>query len=119
MVLVLVMMVGLEVLEVVLRFLMVMVLVDRPGGTWLHWLLIVRSSALQYLFEILDVVHGLVQNVHFRHFLDQGGGGNVSSEDLEPSVDRLHSVSLSLIPLDGLQVLRRFDSVAVDGMDGH
>ena len=113
------MMVGLEVLEVVLRFLMVMVLVDRPGGTWLHWLLIVRSSALQYLFEILDVVHGLVQNVHFRHFLDQGGGGNVSSEDLKASVDSLHSVSLSLIPLDGLQVLRRLDSVAVDGMYGH
>ena len=81
-------------------------------------MLILRSSALQYLFEVLDVVHGLVENVHFGHFLHHGSGGNVSSEDLEPSVDSLHSVPLSLIPLDCLQVLRRLDSVAVDGVYG-
>ena len=107
-----------EVVLVVLRFRLV-VLLESPGGTRLHWLLIVSSSALKYLFEVLDVVHGLVENVHFRHFLHHGGGGNVSSEDLKASVDSLHSVSLSLIPLGSLEVLRRLDSVAVDGMYGH
>ena len=81
--------------------------------------MILSGSALKYLFEVLDVVHSLVEDVHFRHFLHHGCGGDVSSEDLKPSVDSLHSVSLSLIPLDCLQVLGRLDGVAVDGMYGH
>ena len=80
----------------------VVVFVERPGGTLLDWLLILCCSALKYLFEVLDVVHGLVEDVHFGHFLHHGCGGNVSSEDLKPSVDSLHPVSLSLIPLDCL-----------------
>ena len=114
------MLVVLELVEVlVMSFWVMLVLLERPGGTWLHWLLILSSSALKYLFEVLDVVHGLVENVHFRHFLHHGGGGNVSSEDLKSSVDSLHSVSLSLVPLDRLQVLRRLDGVAVDRMYSH
>ena len=105
--------------EVLLRLLLVMVVLELPGGTLLLRLLILSPSALKYLFEVLDVVHGLVEDVHFRHFLHHGCGGNVSSEDLEASVDSLHSVSLPLIPLDCLQVLWRLDSVAVYGMYGH
>ena len=112
----------LEVLVVVsllLLLLVMLVMVERPGRTLLNWLLILSGSALKYLFEVLDVVHGLVEDVHFRHFLHHGCGGDVSSEDLKPSVDSLHSVSLSLIPLDCLQVLGRLDGVPVDGMYGH
>ena len=89
-------------LLMMLMMLVMLVMVERPGGTLLNWLLILSRSALKYLFEVLDVVHGLVEDVHFRHFLHHGCGGNVSSEDLKPSVDSLHSVSLSLIPLDCL-----------------
>ena len=105
--------------EVLVRLLLVLVVLELPGGTLLLRLLILSPSALKYLFEVLDVVHGLVEDVHFRHFLHHGCGWNVSSEDLEASVDSLHSVSLPLIPLDCLQVLWRLDSVAVYGMYGH
>ena len=43
----------------------------------------------------------------------------MSPQGLKASVDRLDSVPLSLVPLDGLDVLLGLDGVAVYGMDGH
>ena len=105
--------------EVLVRLLLVLIVLELPGGTLLLRLLILSPSALKYLFEVLDVVHGLVEDVHFRHFLDHGSGGYVSPENLKASVNSLHSVPLSLVPLDGLEVLGRLDSVSVYGMYGH
>ena len=68
---------------------------------------------------MLDVVHGLAQDVHLGHFLDHGSSGHVTSECLEASVDSLHSVPLPLVPLDGLDILLRLDGVAVYGVYGH
>ena len=77
------------------------------------------TGGLQDLFEVLDILHGLVENVHFGHFLDHGSSGHMSPQGLEASVDRLDSVPLSLVPLDSLDVLLGLDGVAVYGMDGH
>ena len=80
---------------------------------WEGTVLVVRGPAvgllgltggLQDLFEVLDILHGLVENVHFGHFLDHGSSGHMSPQGLEASVDRLDSVPLSLVPLDSLVV---------------
>ena len=68
---------------------------------------------LETVAQVLDVVHGLRQNTHFREFLDLRSGGNMLPQSLKPSVDCLHPLPLSLIPLDRLEVLLRFNLVAV------
>ena len=77
------------------------------------------TGGLQDLLEVLDILHRLVEDVHFGHFLDHGSSWHMSPQGLEASIDRLDSVPLSLVPLDGLDVLLRLDGVAVYGMNGH
>ena len=74
---------------------------------------------LQAAVQVLDVVHRLRQNTHFRQFLDLTSGGNMLSQSLKPFIDCLHPLPLSIVPLDGLQFLLRFYLVAVDGVEGH
>ena len=69
--------------------------------------------------QVLDVFHGLVQDPDLGHLLDRGGVGHVLPQGLEALVDNLHPPPLSLIPLDGLQILRRLDLVAVHRVEGH
>ena len=56
--------------------------------------------AVQQLVQILDVAHGVTQDLDLGHLLHGGHGGNVLSEDVKSLVEMLHPVPLSLVSLD-------------------
>ena len=64
--------------------------------------------------QALDVLHGMGQDIDFRHLLVTRGGRDHDPEPLEPAVDGLDPVALPGVPLHDLHVLGRLDLVAVD-----
>ena len=73
--------------------------------------------AAQQLVQILDVAHGVTQNLDLGHLLHGGHGGDIVSEDVKSLVKMLHSVPLSLVPLDCFQILSGFYFVSVNWME--
>ena len=72
----------------------------------------------QEVVQVLDVAHGVPQNLDLAHLLHGGHGGDVLPQDLEPVVEVLDPVPLPLVPLYRLQVLHGLHLVPVDGVDG-
>ena len=77
----------------------------------------ITARLLETAVQILDIVHRLRQDRNLREFLYLSSSRNMLSESLEASIDSLHSLSLSLIPLDSLEVLLRFYLVSVDWVE--
>ena len=73
----------------------------------------------QHTLQVLDVLHGLVQDPHLGNLLDGRGGGHVLPKRLKAVVDRLDPPPLPLISLDSFQVLRWFNFVSMNWVEGH
>ena len=73
--------------------------------------------AAQQLVQILNVAHGVTQDLDLGHLLHGGHSGDVLSENVKSLVKMLHSVPLSLVPLDCFQILCGFYFVSVNWME--
>ena len=67
----------------------------------------------------MDVLHGLLDDVHLGELLVDRGSGHHATQRLKALVDRLDPVALPRVALHGAQVLGRGDGVAVHRVDGH
>ncbi len=67
----------------------------------------------------MDVLHGLLDNVHLGELTVRGGGGNRTSQRLKALVDGEDAVALARVSLHGLEILGRGNGVAVHGVKGH
>ncbi len=67
----------------------------------------------------MDVIHGVLDDVHLGQLLESGGGWYPAAERLKALVDSENSVPLTRVPLHGLEVLWRGDDIAVDRVDGN
>lgn len=72
--------------------------------------------AVQQLVQVLDVAHGVTQDLDLGHLLHGGHGGDVLSEDVESRVEVLHPVPLPLVSLDSFQTLGGFNFVSMNWM---
>ncbi len=67
----------------------------------------------------MDVLHGLLDNVHLGELPVRGGGGNRAPQRLKALVDGEDAVALARVSLHGLEVLGRSNGVAVHRVEGH
>ena len=72
---------------------------------------------VKQLVEVLDVAHGVTQDLDLGHLLHGRHGGDVLPEDVESLVEILHPVSLSLVSLDCLQTFCGFYFISVNWME--
>ena len=73
----------------------------------------------QNSLEVLDVLHGLIQDSHLGKFLDWSCCRNMLAKGLKTFIDSLYSFSLSFVPFYCLQILRRFYFVPMNRMKSH
>jgi hypothetical protein len=67
----------------------------------------------------VDVLHGLLDNVHLGELPVRGGGGDHAPQRLKALVDGEDAVALARVSLHGLEVLGRSNGVAVHRVEGH
>jgi hypothetical protein len=67
----------------------------------------------------VDVLHGLLDNVHLGELPVRGGGGNRAPQRLKALVDGEDAVALARVSLHRLEVLGRGNGVAVHRVEGH
>ena len=74
---------------------------------------------LEYVSEVVDVVHGVVDDVHLAQLLPSVSVWEMLSEDVKAAVDALYAVSLARVPFYCLDVLLGFDFIAVNRVHNH
>ena len=74
---------------------------------------------MQHVHELVNVLHGVVDDVDLGHLLVHGRTGHVLAQGLKGPVHGLDPVALPGVPLDGLEVLLGLDGVAMNWVEGH
>jgi hypothetical protein len=73
----------------------------------------------EQLAERLDVLHGMLDDVHLGELPVRQGGRNRASQGIKALVDGEDTVALARVSLHSLEVLGRSNGVAVHRMQRH
>ena len=76
-------------------------------------------TMLQHVHQLVNVLQGVVDDVHLGHLLVDCRRGHTPPQVLKAGVDRLHPVPLPGVPLDCLEILLGCDGIPMHRVNGN